>query len=70
MQRVRRGKTIGDDYTKDAIIKRIESGAEYGKNVTFADTIELHTRRTAKENTQKITDALSVIETIREIKGW
>lgn len=61
MQRVRRGKTIGDNYTKEAIIKRIESGTEYGKNITFADTIELHTRRTARENTQKITDALSVI---------
>lgn len=61
MERVRRGKTIGDNYTKEAIIKRIESGTEYGKNITYADTIELHTRRTAKENTQKITDALSVI---------
>lgn len=61
MERVRRGKTIGDNYTKEAIIKRIDSGAEYGKGITFADTIELHTRRTAKENTQKITDALSVI---------
>lgn len=61
MQRVRRGKTIGENYTKEAIIKRIESTAEYGKNITFADTIELHTRRVAIENTKKITDALSII---------
>lgn len=61
MQRVRRGKTIGENYTKEAIIKRIESTAEYGKNITFADTIELHTRRVAIENTKKITDALSLI---------
>ena len=61
MQRVRRGKTIGENYTKESIIKRIDSGAEYGKDITFADTIKLHTRRTAKENTQKIADALSVI---------
>lgn len=42
-------------------MRRIESTAEYGKNITFADIIELHTRRVAIENTKKITDALSLI---------